>query len=210
MKSAGYIDSPKSVQAFEFYSDLFNKLKVSPKIKREESIDYFTSGKVAMFLGANHNLPKLKESSINFGVALHPYFKGGKVATPTGAWNVGISKYSEKKEAAAEFIKFLTYGEGAKIMFTVGGTLPAHTDILDEIEKDPTYAEFPNKVIRIAAKESRETAIPRPKSPGYLEWESNINQAFEDIKNGSDPKQALEGAAVIIDKQLEKYKGAVK
>lgn len=208
--SKGYTNSPEAVKAFQFYADLFNKDKVSPKIKKEESIDYFTSGKVAMFVGANHNLPKLKASGLNFGVALHPYFAGQKVATPTGAWNVGISKFSTKKESAAKFIEFLTIGEGAKILFEEGGTLPPQVELLDAIEKDPKYGEFPNNVIRISARESRETAVPRPKTPGYLEWETNMNKAFEDMKNGTDPKKALDDAVNIIDNQLKKYKDAVK
>ncbi|AJY75131.1 extracellular solute-binding protein [Paenibacillus beijingensis] len=206
MVSSGYTNSPEAVKAFQFYADLFNKDKVSPKIKKEESIDYFTSGKVAMFVGANHNLPKLKAAGLNFGVTLHPYFAGQKIVTPTGAWNVGISKYSANKEAAAEFIQFLTVGEGAKIMFVEGGTLPPQVDLLDEIGSNPKYGQFPDNVIRIAARESRETAVPRPQTPGYLEWESNMNKAFEDMKNGTDPKKALDDAVNIIDNQLKKYK----
>ncbi|MEC0235942.1 sugar ABC transporter substrate-binding protein [Paenibacillus kribbensis] len=205
--SSGYSNSPEAVKAFQFYADLFNKDKVSPKIKKEESIDYFTSGKVAMFVSTNQNMPKIRDSGLNFGVTLHPYFAGQKVATPTGAWNVGISKYSEHKEASAKFIKFLTLGEGAKILFKEGGTLPPQIDLLNSIDTDPKYEQFPDNVIRIAAKESRETAVPRPKTPGYLEWEKNMNKAFEDMKNGADPQKALDDAVHVIDNLLKKYKG---
>lgn len=210
LSTNGLANSDEAVQVFQLYADLFNKYKVSPKIKREEAIDYFVSGKIAMFLGPNHNLPKLKESKMDFGVSKHPYFAGKKVATPTGAWNVGISKFSKNKEAAAEFLKFLTYGDGAKIMFEVGGTLPVHKDLLSEIESDPKYSELPDLVTRIAAIESRETAVPRPKTPGYLEWEKNMNDVFEDIKNGTDVKKALDSAADVIDNLLKKYAEALK
>lgn len=202
----GYANSPEAVKAFQFYSDLFNKDKVSPKIKKEETLDYFKAGKVAMYLATNQNMPKIRDAGINFGVTLHPYFAGKEVATPTGAWNVGISKYSAKKEAAAKFIQFLTLDEGAKIVFEEGGTLPPQIDLLNSIDTDPKFGEFPNNVIRIAAKESRETAVPRPKTPGYLEFESNLNKAFEDIKNGADPQKTLDEAVNVIDNQLKKYK----
>lgn len=205
--SSGYSNSPEAVKAFQFYADLFNKDKVSPKIKKEESIDYFTSGKVAMFVSTNQNMPKIRDSGLNFGATLHPYFAGQKVATPTGAWNVGISKYSERKEASAKFIEFLTLGEGATILFEEGGTLPPQLDLLNSIDTDAKYEQFPNNVIRIAAKESQETAVPRPKTPGYLEWETNMNKAFEDMKNGADPQKALDAAVNVIDNQLKKYKG---
>src|SRR5699024_1882598 len=144
LTSEGYTNSPEAVEALNFYSDLFNEDKVSPKIGAEESIDYFTSGKVAMFLGANHNLPKLEGSDLNYSVTLHPYFEKGEPATPTGAWNVGVSRYSQNKEAAAQFLEYLTTGEGAKTFFETGDTLPVTNDLLDYIETDESYDELPN------------------------------------------------------------------
>ncbi|MCS7464210.1 ABC transporter substrate-binding protein [Paenibacillus doosanensis] len=210
LTATGYTNSPEMVSAFQFYSDLFNKEKVSPKIKREEALDYFISGKVAMFLASTQNMPRIQEAGMNFGIAPHPYFAGGKVVTPTGSWHVGISKYSTKKEAAAKFVKYLTLGKGSQIWFNENGALPATLELLDQIDKDPKYNEFPNNIMKLAAGEARETAATRPKTPGYLEWETNVNKAFEDIKNGSDPKKALDDAATLIDSQLKKYQSVVK
>jgi multiple sugar transport system substrate-binding protein len=211
LKTEGYTNSPEAIQAYQFYSDLFNNYRISPKIKKEETIEYFTSGKVAMFLAANHSLPRIKSSGINFAVTLHPYFEGGQVVTPTGAWGMGISKFSKKKEAAAEFLKFLSADkQGAEIFFQIAGTLPAHLDLLNEIETDPAYDEFPNNILRIAAKESAETAVLRPKSPGYLEWETILNTTFEDIKFGTDVKKALDKAASEVDRLLKKYEGTAE
>lgn len=206
LTSEGYTNSPEAVEALEFYSDLFNEDKVSPKIGAEESIDYFTSGKVAMFLGANHNLPKLEGSDLNYSVTLHPYFEKSEPATPTGAWNVGVSRYSQNKEAAAEFLEYLTTGEGAKTFFETGDTLPVTNELLDYIETDESYDELPNSVIRISAIESRETAVQRPQSPGYPEWETHMNRALSDIKNGDDPQETLDSLVKNIDRGLEKYK----
>jgi ABC-type glycerol-3-phosphate transport system substrate-binding protein len=210
LTAKGFTNSPEMVSAFQFYSDLFNTLKVSPKIKREEALDYFISGKVAMFLASTQNMPRIQDAGLNFGIAPHPYFAGGKVATPTGSWHVGISKYSTKKEASAKFVKFLTLGKGSQIWFNENGALPASLELLDQIDKDSKYTNFPNNIMKLAASEARETAAPRPKTPGYLEWENNVNKAFEDIKNGSDPKKALDDAATLIDSQLKKYQSVVK
>ena len=206
LTATGYSNSPEAAQAFQFYGDLFNKHQVSPKIRKEESLDYFTSGKVAMYLATNQNMPKIRDSGLDFGVTLHPYFAGEKVATPTGAWNLGVSQFSEKKEAAAKLVEFLTLGEGARIIFEVGGTLPPQIELLDAISTDPKYEAFPDSILRMAAKESLETAVARPMTPGYLEWESNMNKAFDDIKNGAVPQKALDQAVSIIDNQLKKYK----
>ena len=206
LTATGYSNSPEAAQAFQFYGDLFNKHQISPKIRKEESLDYFTSGKVAMYLATNQNMPKIRDSGLDFGVTLHPYFAGEKVATPTGAWNLGVSQFSEKKEAAAKLVEFLTLGEGARIIFEVGGTLPPQIELLDAISTDPKYEAFPDSILLMAAKESLETAVARPMTPGYLEWESNMNKAFDDIKNGAVPQKALDQAVSIIDNQLKKYK----
>jgi len=88
--------------------------------------------------------------------------------------------------------------------------LPAHLELLNEIETNPAYEEFPNNILRIAAKESAETAVLRPKSPGYLEWETIINITFEDIKLGTDVKKALDNAASEVDRLLKKYEGTAE
>ncbi|MEK8127647.1 extracellular solute-binding protein [Paenibacillus filicis] len=208
--STGYTNSPASVKALTFYYDLFNTSKVSPKIKREESPDYFTSGKVALFLSNTANLAKIQASGIPYGIAPHPYFEGGKIATPTGSLNLGISRFSTKKDAAAKFIQYVSSGKGAQILFEESSQLPALKSLLDQIDKDPKYNELPGSVLKLISAESRTTAAPRPLTPGYLEWENNFNKALEDIKNGADPKKTLDDTAGLIDTQLRKYGSAGK
>jgi hypothetical protein len=36
-------------------------------------------------------------------VSRHPYFKDGKIVTPTGSWHIGVNAKTEKKEAALKF-----------------------------------------------------------------------------------------------------------
>ncbi|MDF2923149.1 MAG: transporter substrate-binding protein [Paenibacillaceae bacterium] len=208
--TTGYTNSPASIEALTFYYDLFNTWKVSPKIKREEAPDYFTSGKVALFLSNTANLNKIEASGISYGIAPHPYFAGGEIATPTGSLNLGISKYSSHKEEAAKFIRYVSSGKGAQILFEESGQLPALKSLLDRIDTDAKYSELPGSVLRLVSAESKTTAAPRPLTPGYLEWESNFNKALEDIKNGTAPKKALDDAASLIDAQLRKYSSAAK
>lgn len=207
--ATGYINSDLSVKAGQFYYDLFNTWKVSPRISPEESGEYFMNGKIAMFIGGTWNTRKFTEANVNYGIAPHPYFADGTAATPTGSWHLAISKYSAKKEAAAKFIEYLSVGAGSDLWFQGNRDLPSHLDILGMIEQDPEYDQFPNDVYRIAAYEAKHTAVPRPLTPGYLEWETLYNKAYEDIKNGTDPKKALDQAAEQMDKQLAKYRDVV-
>lgn len=208
--SEGYTNSEKSIEAAQFYYDLFNTWKVSPKIPVEQALEYFSTGKIAMFISGTWEVDGLKDSDIDYGFAPHPYFKGGEVVTPTGSWHIGVSQFSKKKEAAAKFVEFLTAGEGANIWFEERANLPAHIDILQEIQESSDYEDFPKNINRLAAYEAENTAVPRPITPGYQEWESLVNKAYEDIKNGSDPKEALDTAVQQIDRQLKKYESVVK
>ena len=57
----------------------------------------------------------------------------------------------------------------------------------------------------VAAGEAQH-AEPRPLTPGYLEYEEILSDAFEDIRNGADAGEALSGAADRIDREMEKYR----
>ncbi|MCD9024248.1 ABC transporter substrate-binding protein [Cohnella silvisoli] len=201
--ATGYTNSDKFVQAGKFYYDLFHTSKVSPKT--DQTQEYFKTGKLAMLIGGTWDPKIFAEAKVNFGIALHPYFAGQKAATPTGSWHLGISETSGKKEAAAKFIEYLTLGEGAKIWFEKDGSLPANVDVLNAIDQDPKYDQFPNNLYRIASYEAKNTAVSRPVTPGYLDWESLYFKAFEDIRNGIEPKQALDGIVTQMDRQLKKY-----
>jgi ABC-type glycerol-3-phosphate transport system substrate-binding protein len=205
LKASGYVNAKPWIKAAQFYQDLFRKYKVSPLgVPAFLSPELFKSGKVAMLVTGPWHVNNFKSvSSLNWGYAPHPYFAGGKVATPTGSWHIGINKNSLHKKEAAEFVKFLTLHEGNRIYFEGDGNLPANKVTLEYAQKLAT--EQNNKVLSLAIYEAQNTAVARPSTPGYLEWESTMAQAFEDIRNGGDPKQTLDNAAQQIDRILAKY-----
>lgn len=206
----GFTNSDKMVQAAQFYYDTFNTWKISPKITADETVEYFATGKAAMMIGSTAYVKMFTERNVPFGVAPFPFFKDNKAATPTGSFHLGISSFSDKKEASAEFIKFATTGEGSKLWFEQRNELPANKEVLHYITTDPKFESFPSSVFRLAAYEAQNTAVPRPVSPGYLEWESLLTKAYDDMKAGSDPKKALDSAAEQSDRLLKKYESLKK
>lgn len=206
----GYLNSEKWIQAATFYRDLFNTWEVSPKgVAAEQSSELFSSGGAAMYLATASQLPLFLEvADLDFGVAAHPYFEEGRVATPTGSWHVGVSAFSQHKEEAAEFVKFLSASsEGSTIWYEAYGDLPATRELLEFIETSEETSEFPESAFRLAAHEAQNTAVPRPQTPGYLEFEDILSTTLEDIRNGADPEQALNAAVERIDRGLERYEG---
>lgn len=204
----GVINSAAWLKALKFYYDLFNTYKISPKgVKPSESAQYFASGKCAFFIGGTWNVPNFaKVKGLDFGVAPHPYFQDGKVATPTGSWHLGVNANSKYAKEAAEFVKFMTIGKGNDIWIKYGIDMPSKKDLIQAILTDPSYDKFPNNALKIAAYESLHTAVPRPSTPGYREYDTVMAAAFEDIRNGQDPKTALDSAVQKLKISMAKYK----
>lgn len=206
LTTSGYTNSPEMVKAAQFYYDTFNTWGISPKISAAESVGYFTGGQVAMFVAGPWQIPAMTDSNMDFGFAPHPYFEGGEIATPTGSWTVGVSNYSENVEAAAKFVEFLTTNdEASQLNYEIGKNLPCNLSVLNSIQNDPQYDDFPSNSIKLAVYESINTAYPRPQLAGYAEWQSIIEKVYSDIMNGAKPQQALDSAVIEIDNQLKKY-----
>jgi len=205
-KATGYITDESWIQATQFYQDLFNKYKISPLgMGPFQSPELFKAGKLAIILTGPWHIGNFNSvSDLNWIYVPHPYFEEGKPVTPTGSWHIGISKYSKHKEAAAEFVKFLTLKEGNIIYYKHDRNLSGNKHTLAYAKQEAE--ETGDDAVLLVLFESENTAMIRPKTPGYLEWERIINRAFEDIRNGGNPEDVLKGAAQEIDRALEKYK----
>jgi ABC-type glycerol-3-phosphate transport system substrate-binding protein len=208
LTAQGYFNSPGWLQAAQWYSDLFNKWKISPKnVNPDESPSLFASGKVAIFVGGEWNVARFQEAGVDFMVAPIPYFKGGKPASGTGSWHVGISKNSQHKSEAAKFIRFLCADkQGATIWFEGQGQSPAVIALWDDISKDPKFHSFPKDAYLLGDYEAQHTAVPRPLTPAYLQLEDIFASTYEDIRNGVNPKDALDGAAQRLDVFFAQFK----
>lgn len=207
LKASGYLDSEPWKKAAKWYWSLYNEWKVSPKgVSPAESSSLFTDRRVAIFIGGEWHVPIFEKAGVKFGIAPHPYFAGGKPVTGTGSWHLGLNKASRNKEAAAKFLHYLTADdEGTRIWFESQGQLPATQKLLTGIEQAPQYAVFPDCAYLLGVYEARHTAVPRPQTPGYLQLEDIFASTFEDIRNGSDPDQALPTAARRVDRFLAQF-----
>jgi ABC-type glycerol-3-phosphate transport system substrate-binding protein len=205
LTASGYVNSDPWIEAAQFYQDLFHTYEVSPLgVPAFQSPELFKAGNVAMLLTGPWHVSNFNSvPELNWEYTPHPYFATGEAVTPTGSWHIGVSKNSEHKEAAAEFVEFLTLHEGNRIYFEADRNLPANRITLAYAEE--LAEEHGDNVLALAIYESQNTAEPRPSTPGYLEWEEIVARAFEDVRNGADPQQALDRAAMQIDRALARY-----
>ena len=203
LTATGYLNSEASVKAMTFYQDLFNKYGVSPKgVNTNEAREMFETGKVAFTWGDPVCYARAKGKGINVGVCPVPYFEGGVPAVGCDSWHIGINANSKHKEEAAEFIKYITVGEGSGIFLDSQNNIGANMERIARI----TDASAPDhEVYALLASDLENYSVSRPKTPGYNEWSDVVNAAIEDIRNGADVKTTLDTSAARIDDILKKY-----
>jgi multiple sugar transport system substrate-binding protein len=101
----GSLNSPAAIEAARWYSDLFNKHKVSP---REQVPNLFYTGKLAMYLAPSYEANTLTSQypSVKWIVAPHPSFK--RPVTATGAWHTGVYAGTKYPDLAAALVRAYT------------------------------------------------------------------------------------------------------
>lgn len=203
LTAKGCLNSDASIRAMTFYQDLFNKYGVSPKgVNTNEARELFETGQVAFTWGDPVCYARAKSKGINVGVCPVPYFEGGVPVVGCDSWHVGINANSKHKEQAAEFIKYITFGEGSDILLDSQNNIGASKARIARITQDSAPG---HEVYSLLAGELEKYSVPRPKTPGYNEWSDVVNAAIEDVRNGADVKNTLDTSAARIDDILKKY-----
>lgn len=204
----GIIDTPGWIEAMTFYHDLFAKGYAPRGVGSYENQAAFTSGKTLFFIGGIWCTNVKYADGFKWNYTYCPTFEGHEktVATPTGSWHLGVSNYSEHQDEAAQFVKYLTLGEGNDMWLKNNGDVPARVSVAEAYMKDEAYADFPKSIQRIAAYESGHTAVPRPVTPAYSEYETVLNETLADISNGADPAEALKNCVEKANAVMAKYK----
>tara|TARA_R110002050_G_scaffold57442_1_gene129511 strand:- start:74838 stop:76139 length:1302 start_codon:yes stop_codon:yes gene_type:complete len=97
--------------------------------EQEDCRGIFQSGKAVFMRNWPYAWPLLnsKDSPVKGKIGIAPLPKGGKDGHHTGVlggWNLALSKYSKRKEDAADLIRFLTGKEELRRRAIVGGYFP--------------------------------------------------------------------------------------
>jgi len=196
------------VKAFDWYGSIF-KSGVAPRgVTPEQTDPDFVAGKIAYMVEGPWLLPMLQESNVNWGVAPQPVFEGGKPATATGSWSLAMNPFSKAKDATAIFIKWMAVDDGGGyIKYRSNPELAATTKGKKiYFAKDVFNSPEGKNAAKIIDYETSNTAVNRVSTIGYIEFESILNQAFSDIRNGADAKTTLDKADSQLKTAWAKYK----
>lgn len=185
-------------KAMDWYGSTFSS-GFSPRgVGGFQTSAVFTDQKTAFFVGGPWDVGNFAANAkFAWGVAPQPYFEGGKPVTPTGSWSWGINTASKNRAAAKEFLEFAALDTAGNLATTEATTIiPANTkaaaEYLPKLEK--LGGASTTGVANLITHEIDKTAVARPVSVGYVQFESLINKAFADIRNGASAAARLEQA----------------
>lgn len=205
-KATGFIDGPAFVEAFAFMQKMYTEAKISPPGQFDTALtpELFGSGKCGMLLGGTfiYDTLKSKFPNLDFGVVAHPSFAKGKPVTPTGAWHFGVNPRTTQKQAVSTFVTDMLSEDINVLWFKARPYVPTLNSVWSKEAKT-----FDTDMWKIVRSEMQSTALARPATPGWREYEDILRVTLRDLQAGGNVQQALAAAAQKIDREVAKYKG---
>jgi trehalose/maltose transport system substrate-binding protein len=121
-----------------------------------------------------------------FDVAPLPHEPGQKSASAVGGWQLGVSKYSKNKDAAIEFVRYLTSAGPQKYRALAGSLAPT----IPSVQQDPEVV----KAMPFLAKAMELSPVTRPSNTigaRYNEASLAFFQGVSQILQGQDPAKIV-------------------
>lgn len=198
----GYLNSPATVEAIQFYADLYLKDNVSPSPTEVETtfqgVDLFQTGRVAMNWTGRWPLRDYQENpDLHFGIVGLPQKEQRANAI---CWaGLGIYSQSKNKDQAWLFLRHIG-GEPGQLVFGQHG-LPSMPQVADELglAEDPYSSVILNEVQYLKP-------LPDMRSRFYNDTVAKyLGEALDAIfGDKADVQTALDDAAQKAQAELER------
>jgi sn-glycerol 3-phosphate transport system substrate-binding protein len=165
----------------------------------------FTQGKV-LFTRSSTALQGGMAGLVDFdwGFAKFPYAEGGESAVTSGGANLAISASATQaeKEAAWQFLKFVTNKENSAWFHMETGYMPTRYSVMELPEVQEFDKTHPSWLISVS-----QLDYVKPTSCGVFnapEWSSVMQSAFDRIiLNNEDPQAVLDDAAEQLNMTID-------
>jgi multiple sugar transport system substrate-binding protein len=137
---------PPGVEALRFYTDFANPTKDVYTWNKDLEISpqYFAKGKLGYLLGYSYHIPIIKAQNPNlrFGITKAPQIQQDGRIDFANYYAEVVSKKTEHKNEAWDFIRFITDPENVKIYLEAAGKPPARKDLFLEYSSDIRMEPF--------------------------------------------------------------------
>jgi len=197
-------NSPAGVKATQDFTDIILKHKITPagaaSFNEADSTTFFFQGKAAMVPVWWHvyNRLKLPDAGVKadqVGFVPLPSYAGKGPTTYTNNWIYGLNAKSKNRDAAIEFLDYITQPEIEKSILidpNENDVVAVHWSNL----RDPEVNARFNGMHAIAAKALETTTKAIPNTPEFLPIVDALSAAMSNVvTGGATIPEALDGAA---------------
>jgi multiple sugar transport system substrate-binding protein len=218
-KADGYMNSPKTVKAFEFMYDWLTSDAVptsaeNDALKTEGTgpLDLFSSGRLGFGALNNGQFQVVDKAGVKFGLVHQPMVPGEDVWNNGWTTRIGIPNASKVKDGAWEWLKFFTGEPGQKQLMSLNH---GFTPVIPELWKTHPAASDPRIQfffkINTDTKQVREFLFKFP----YVGKVTRLNQDLYDqiylkkIGKG-DIKKTLDATVAQAQKVIDEERAKLK
>ncbi|QSY96730.1 ABC transporter substrate-binding protein (plasmid) [Rhizobium bangladeshense] len=126
---------------------------------------------------------------------------GDKPSSTLGGWNLAVSKYSEKQEAAIALVKFLTSKDVQKARAIELSNLPTLTDLYDDKDVAAAQPFMPNW------KPIFQDAVPRPSATAKVKYNEVSSKFWTAVHNTLSGSGSAAENLELLEADLTTLKG---
>ena len=171
------IDSEETRQALSFLVDLETKHQVVPSpgqlkdIEKEDGLELFSTGKVAMFVGRTYMVTEFSKLS-HFSWDVAPVPKGVRRYSRLAVGGNCIAKTTRHPDAAWKFVKFYSGEVGSRICGRSRNCVPA----LEKMARSDLFLYSPPEHVPVLIDS---IAYSQIENYGLLNWDEFFQKTFK-------------------------------
>jgi multiple sugar transport system substrate-binding protein len=178
-------DTPQNVAALKRYIGLMANDKIvnpsNAEYAQNQSVSDFANGKVAMLLwqAAGSSLKAQKMDPNAYGVAPVPMLEnapsdGKKINSMVAGINMAVFQFTKNKDAALQFVKFMTSDDEQIILNKTYGSLPS-------VKSASSNEAFQQPEQKVLSEVLNTTAAPLPQVAQESQFETLVGTAMKEL-----------------------------
>jgi len=192
-------DLPPGAAAMIFYNDFANPEKevYTWNNKMPNSLEAFATGQVAYFFGYAYHLPTIRalNPKLNFAIANFPQIEGNKPINFANYWVEVVSKKTQHRDEAWDFVQFITKAEQAQKYLNVTGKPTALRSLVNSQLESLDLSVFASQ-------------LPAARSWYHGSDAAATEKAFADMVNQmiegeTDPAKIIELGATKVNQTIK-------
>ena len=171
----------------------------------EDARNFFQAGNAAFMRNwpYAYSLMNADESPIagNFDVVPVPHTEGNSSAAALGGWNLGVSRYSQNPEIAADVAAFFASAEAQKLRATEGSYIPTRPALFEDpevLEAQPFFGRLLDVFTN---------AVARPSAPTGQQYNEVSRAFYTAVHNVLMGEEEAEVALEILELDLQDITG---